>query len=622
MSKSKLYPKQKLNNASTDLIQDPFVRATITENLYKTGMLFRPTIVSLMSAWFWYQVVVWPEPANFILALSGWWLTSILYLVLHYHFRKQPTYIRQQPHRTELYLKILSWHSWIDGTCIGFVALFLLESRPDWELMIIVGTTIYMFTSYIKNMSHSTIVRILPALIFTPMTLTFLMRGDASHFTIGLYFIFCIVSSAIYSFTAAKNIQLPIKQRFELEELTVKLNIERDRADAANAAKSHFFTAASHDARQPLQAISLLFDGFKMSTQTHFQDKKIIEKIEVNLNTIRHLFDRVLDISRIDSGHVTPEIKNFSLQKLFNKLDAQFGELAASKGLWLHFVPTDAWVEHDSELLDRIVSNLVHNAIKYTSTGGVWVAWRQTRGRLEIRDSGLGISKEDQATIFNEFAQVNNPARNNEAGLGLGLSIVKRLAELTHTPFGLRSQKDMGSTFWLKLNASPLHNHQRNFQVTPSDIHNTVDQITALELDKPLAGLHIFYVEDDPQLRDLFGQSLIHAGANVIACAHLDEVQSILTNDVDAKLQSINVILTDYRLGASGTGLDAVQAVRNHTHKNIPAVLITGDSAVRDLQTIQQLPNSTLLHKPVEFHQLKQVLLKVSLQTQSKYCHA
>ena len=202
------------------------------------------------------------------------------------------------------------------------------------------------------------------------------------------------------------------------------------------------------------------------------------------------------------------------------------------------------------------------------------------------------------------------------------MSIVKRLAELTHTPFGLRSQKDMGSTFWLKLNASPLHNHQRNFQVTPSDIHNTANQITALELDKPLAGLRIFYVEDDPQLRELFGQSLIHAGANVISCAHLDEVQSILTNDVDAKLQSINVILTDYRLGASGTGLDAVQAVRNHTHKDIPAVLITGDSAVRDLQTIQQLPNSTLLHKPVEFHQLKQVLLKVSLQTQSKYCHA
>lgn len=601
-----------------DLMGDPRVRAVIKENLYR-GMLVRPIIVTATVIMFWYLLVVWPNNLRLMLALGIWGTNSILYLALHFYHRFQDMDKRQLPEASSMYLKLLVLNCWIDCAALGFVGLLIAIERPDFESMVVIGLIMYMFSAFIKNISYATASRFLPALVFMPVTIAFLMRGDAAHIIIAVYFIISTFSLSVYGASAATAIQLPIKQQYEIAEqnealsqLTTQLSIERDRADAANAAKSHFFTAASHDARQPLQAISLLFDGFKMSTQTHLQDKKIIEKIEVNLNTIRHLFDRVLDISRIDSGHVTPEIKNFSLQKLFNKLDAQFGELAASKGLWLHFVPTDAWVEHDSELLDRIVSNLVHNAIKYTSTGGVWVAWRQTRGRLEIRDSGLGISKEDQATIFNEFAQVNNPARNNEAGLGLGLSIVKRLAELTHTPFGLRSQKDMGSTFWLKLNASPLHNHQRNFQVTPSDIHNTVDQITALELDKPLAGLHIFYVEDDPQLRDLFGQSLIHAGANVIACAHLDEVQSILTNDVDAKLQSINVILTDYRLGASGTGLDAVQAVRNHTHKDIPAVLITGDSAVRDLQTIQQLPNSTLLHKPVEFHQLKQVLLKVS----------
>ena len=601
-----------------DLMGDPRVRAVIKENLYR-GMLVRPIIVTATVIMFWYLLVVWPNNLRLMLALGIWGTNSILYLALHFYHRFQDMDKRQLPEASSKYLKLLVLNCWIDCAALGFVGLLIAIERPDFESMVVIGLIMYMFSAFIKNISYATASRFLPALVFMPVTIAFLMRGDAAHIIIAVYFIISTFSLSVYGASAATAIQLPIKQQYEIAEqnealsqLTTQLSIERDRADAANAAKSHFFTAASHDARQPLQAISLLFDGFKMSAQTNLQDKKIIEKIEVNLNTIRHLFDRVLDISRIDSGHVTPEIKNFSLQKLFNKLDAQFGELAASKGLWLHFVPTDAWVEHDSELLDRIVSNLVHNAIKYTSTGGVWVAWRQTRGRLEIRDSGLGISKEDQATIFNEFAQVNNPARNNEAGLGLGLSIVKRLAELTHTPFGLRSQKDMGSTFWLKLNASPLHGHQRNFQVAPSDLHNTANQITALELDKPLAGLRIFYVEDDPQLRDLFGQSLIHAGATVIACAHLDEVQSILTNDVDAKLQSINVILTDYRLGASGTGLDAVQAVRNHTHKDIPAVLITGDSAVRDLQTIQQLPNSTLLHKPVEFHQLKQVLLKVS----------
>ena len=598
-----------------DLMGDPRVRAVIKENLYR-GMLVRPIIVTATVIMFWYLLVVWPNNLRLMLALGIWGTNSILYLALHFYHRFQDMDKRQLPEASSMYLKLLVLNCWIDCAALGFVGLLIAIERPDFESMVVIGLIMYMFSAFIKNISYATASRFLPALVFMPVTIAFLMRGDVAHIIIAVYFIISTFSLSVYGASAAAAIQLPIKQQYEiakqneaLSQLTKQLSIERDRADAANAAKSHFFTAASHDARQPLQAISLLFDGFKMSSQTNLQDKKIIEKIEVNLNAIRHLFDRVLDISRIDSGHVTPEIKNFSLQKLFNKLDAQFGELAASKGLWLHFVPTAAWVEHDSELLDRIVSNLVHNAIKYTQTGGVWVAWRQARGRLEIRDSGIGISSEEQATIFNEFAQVNNPARNNDAGLGLGLSIVKRLAELTQTPFGLRSQKNMGSTFWLELNTKPLQNNLPNAQQTAL---NNFTKVPAAKMEKPLAGLTIFYVEDNSQLRNLFEQSLLNAGATVTACANLDEVNTLVAQDVHAKLQAINVILADYRLGASGAGLDAVQAVRDHTHKNIPAVLITGDSAVRDLQTIQQLPNSTLLHKPVEFHQLKQVLLRVT----------
>ena len=599
----------------SDLMQDARVRAVIKENLYR-GMLVRPIIVTATVIMFWYLLEVWPNNLRLMLALGIWGTNSILYLALHFYHRFQDMDKRQLPEASSMYLKLLVLNCWIDCAALGFVGLLITIERPDFESMVVIGLIMYMFSAFIKNISYATASRFLPALVFMPVTIAFLMRGDVAHIIIAVYFIISTFSLSVYGASAAAAIQLPIKQQYEiakqneaLSQLTKQLSIERDRADAANAAKSHFFTAASHDARQPLQAISLLFDGFKMSSQTNLQDKKIIEKIEVNLNAIRHLFDRVLDISRIDSGHVTPEIKNFSLQKLFNKLDAQFGELAASKGLWLHFVPTAAWVEHDSELLDRIVSNLVHNAVKYTQTGGVWVAWRQARGRLEIRDSGIGISSGEQATIFNEFAQVNNPARNNDAGLGLGLSIVKRLAELTQTPFGLRSQKNMGSTFWLELNAKPLQNNLLNAQQTAL---NNFTKVPAAKMEKPLAGLTIFYVEDNSQLRNLFEQSLLHAGATVTACANLDEVNTLVAQDVHSKLQAINVILADYRLGASGTGLDAVQAVRDHTHKNIPAVLITGDSAVRDLQTIQQLPNSTLLHKPVEFHQLKQVLLRVT----------
>ena len=615
MKKNVILQDRQKTKIPRDLMLDPQVRAVIKENLFR-GMLVRPIVVTFVVITFWYQVVRWPEPPFLIAGLAAWWFNSFLYFILYFYHRAQPLAVRQQANQSTWYLRLLVLNCWLDSACLGVVALALFKARADWELMIVVGTIMYMFSAFIKNQAYATAARYLPALVFTPMTVTFLIMGDAGHITIAVYFIISMVSLAVYGATAAASIQLPIKQRFELEELTFQLNLERNRADAANAAKSHFFTAASHDARQPLQAISLLFQSFQKSSHANLHDKKIIEKIDINLKTIRRLFDRVLDISRIDSGNVTPQLQAFSLQTLFDKLDAQFGELAASKGLWLRFVPTDTWVVHDSELLDRIVSNLVDNAIKYTPTGGVWVAWRETRGRLEVRDSGLGIRKGDHQTIFNEFAQVNNPARNNEAGLGLGLSIVKRLADLTHTPLGLNSKPAHGSTFWLKLNTeSP--DLQVNSSLKPVTSH--IPSSTASgDTNKPLTGLHIFYVDDEPQLRELFTELLTDAGATVDACSDVDEAKLILASIPFAMGKNIatqiDIVLTDYRLGASGTGLDVVEAVRTSQSQTngamLPAVLLTGDSAVKDLIAIQQLSNSTLLHKPVDFEQLIQTLLK------------
>ena len=464
----------------------------------------------------------------------------------------------------------------------------------------------YMFSAFIKNMAHPIAARLLPALVYLPMTIAFFLQSDGAHLIIAMYFIISMLSMAIYGVNASNAILLPIKQRFELEELTIKLNLERERADMANAAKSNFFTAASHDARQPLQVISLLFQSLQKSTQASEQDKQLIEKIDINLKTIRNLFDRVLDISRIDSGNVTPNMRPIKLQSLFDRFDAQFGELAASKGLWLRFVPADAWVEHDIELLDRMISNLVHNAIKYTPTGGVWVAWRSARGRIEVRDSGLGISEADQQTIFQEFAQINNPARNNEAGLGLGLSIVKRLADLTQTPLGLNSKINQGSTFWMQLKTATPQALQ-TFTGDNNFIANNADALVGSK--SPLTGLYILYAEDEPQIRELFTQMMQDAGAVVYPCADVTEAIAVVNTKLD-----IDIVLTDYRLGATGTGLDVVQSARNrhlrHEDVNLPAVILTGDTAVKDLLSIQQLSASTLLHKPVDFELLTQTLIQ------------
>jgi two-component system, sensor histidine kinase len=602
----------------SDLMQDPQVRAVIKENLFR-GMVMGPVVVSLGTAIFWQQFVQWPEPRLLIVILLAWWLNSILYFVLYLYHRRQPVLQRQLPHESARYLKLLTINRCIDSSGLGIITLLLYKLRPDWALVEVVGMIMYMYGTFIKNMSYAKVTVLLPTLMILPMTIAFFMIGDAIHITLAIYFILNALGLTVYAPNIAAIIQLPIKQRFELENLTRQLNIERDRADTANAAKSHFFTAASHDARQPLQVISLLFQSFQKSTQASSQDKKIIEKIDVNLKTIRNLFDRVLDISRIDAGNVTPHFQPINLQAHFDKLDAQFGELAASKGLWLRFVPTDAWVQHDSELLDRIVSNLVHNAIKYTPEGGVWVAWRSARGRLEVRDSGLGIGEANQQTIFDEFAQINNPARNNEAGLGLGLSIVKRLADLTQTPLGLNSRLDLGSTFWLKLQTTTsitgaLKNQAiDSLKAADSTVEATVEESSAVSASNSnaLAGIHILYCEDESQIRELFTDLLRTAGAVVYPCADVHEAKAVLNTAL-----AVDIVLTDYRLGTSGTGLDVVDAARSrssdHDASTLPSVIFTGDTAVKDLLSIQQLNNSTLLHKPVDFEHLAHVLVAVA----------
>jgi CheY-like chemotaxis protein len=227
---------------------------------------------------------------------------------------------------------------------------------------------------------------------------------------------------------------------------------------------------------------------------------------------------------------------------------------------------------------------------------------------LEVRDTGLGISSEHQLTIFDEFSQINNPARNNEAGLGLGLSIVKRLADLTETALGLSSKLGCGSTFWLDLQT-----------VKAIQTQNTGNTNILKKSDTPLAKLHLLFTEDEPQIRELFTVLLQSAGAVVYSCADVNDAKGFIDNH-----PSINVVLTDYRLGESGTGVDIVNYARdaqitrdisfNTAKKILPAIILTGDTAVKDLISIQQLTYCTLLHKPVDFDKLVAELQAVMQQ--------
>ena len=154
-----------------------------------------------------------------------------------------------------------------------------------------------------------------------------------------------------------------------------------------------------------MQAISLLSESLIRSNHLHDQDRRLVEKISANLHAIRNLFNRVLDISRIEAGSLQPQMQPVSLMDVFDHLSQQYGEIASSNQLWLHFAPTCAMVWHDPELLQRMLGNIIHNALKFTKQGGVWVGYRAQRGCIEIRDSGIGIAAQAQAVIFEDFYQ-------------------------------------------------------------------------------------------------------------------------------------------------------------------------------------------------------------------------
>jgi len=254
---------------------------------------------------------------------------------------------------------------------------------------------------------------------------------------------------------------------------TLELAGQKDTAERANKAKSRFLAAASHDLRQPLHALSL----FAADLQRQVRDGKIqelprlAEQIGASTAVLGELLDSLLDISRLDVAGIKPDIRPCALQPMLDRLAASFRRAAADRRIRLRFRPTRRWVETDPVMLERIIANLVSNALRYTASGGTVLVAARRRGKdlaIEVRDNGIGIAAEHQAAIFAEFYQVGNTAREQTKGLGLGLSIVDRLAKALNIEVALRSQLGVGTSFSLRVTAcQPVAQNPTTSQTTP-----------------------------------------------------------------------------------------------------------------------------------------------------------
>lgn len=372
-----------------------------------------------------------------------------------------------------------------------------------------------------------------------------------------------------------------IRLEFENAALLDGFRIEKDRADAANIAKSRFLAAASHDLRQPVHALGL-FIGALRSRRMDKEARQLVDHIDRSVGAMDDLFAALLDISKLDAGVVEARLQPMRLQPLLDRLIHDYGAEAARKGLALRMVPSNHVVHSDPALLERVVRNILGNAVRYTERGRVVVGCRRAEAqvRLEIHDSGPGISPTDQARIFEEFLQLGNPERDRTKGLGLGLAIVRRTLPLVGATLDLDSVVGRGSVFRLSIPRATA-------PLPPAT------QAMA-GFGSARTGALIVVVDDEQDIREGMVALLGAWGYRTLTGGSADDIlrQLAMLSEKPA------LLICDYRLRHEMTGAAAIREVRGFLGSEVPALLITGDTAPERIAEAQA-SGFPLLHKPV-----------------------
>jgi PAS domain S-box-containing protein len=385
----------------------------------------------------------------------------------------------------------------------------------------------------------------------------------------------------------------------EAREAAETLREARDRAEAADHAKTRFLAAASHDLRQPLQAAILLADLIAQRPENAAPASASADGLRRTLDDMKRLVDSLFDVSRLDSGAVQPEVTAFPMQLLLDQITVAYRRLAGIKGIALVVIPTDAVVRSDRVLLARMLSNLIQNAVRYTHSGQVKIECRTAGDRLRIRieDTGVGISQQDLSRIWQEFEQLHNPERDRRQGLGLGLSIVRRLATLLDHPVEVTSGPGQGSCFIVSV---PLQ-EERHTALLKAPTNNAAIS--------DVVGRLVVIIDDDPLVLETLRMTLEEYGLNVIAAPDCADAVRRLGSPGRVP----DLVLADYRLRDGQVGAEAIAAIRDAVGSQVPAIILTGELAShgddidQPLEDAQRL-GAALFRKPIRSTELLEAI--------------
>lgn len=538
------------------------------------------------------RLLVW---VGAVFALTG----ARMVFVAAYH-RAQPG-----PEQATRWAWMFAATSAASGLVWGSMALLFFDASQPLSVLFVCWALAGMTTAAVPTLSNFMPAYVgfsVPALV--PYSILCFIEGGTVFITLGLLTFYFLAANLVYARTSNRTIGQSIQLRFENLALLEQLQFQKERAESANAAKSKFLAAASHDLRQPTHAMGLFVGTLERLMQRDVSGHSgtvfgpVVSRMRTTLKGMGNLLNSLLDTSRLEAGAVPVELTTLRVQDLFDRLNNEFQGAAKAKDLELRFHPTTLTVTSDAILLGRMLSNLMANAVKYTARGRILVGCRRRGGMVEIQvhDTGIGIAAEHQQAVFEEFVQLDNTARNREQGLGLGLSIVSRAALLLHHPLKLQSSAGRGSMFSVTV--------PRSKGGVPRDI-TVPGRISAQQTGT------VVVVDDDASAREALDDLLTAHGYDVIAVAGIQQAHE----RIEGRNVTALMILADYRLGENLTGVAAIRAIQRLLARPAPAVIITGDTSPDRIREAQA-SGYPLLHKPLEAATLLEVLQSSKMQGQ------
>jgi signal transduction histidine kinase/CheY-like chemotaxis protein len=565
------------------------------------------SLVGYLIGWSLMVAMYWPlAPRGPMLAWSGVLAALLGVRLAHYlRFRRNPDADEATLHEWRRSWKALVllqascwavavWLFWGLGTPYHRVALMLVIFSLGLASVQLLATQQRLYIVFICVLLGPAILR-----IATDTT-------QPWHWQLAGILVLQFIALLVMGRVQRSALDQVIRLKAHSEKLAVQLHAEmgiseqaRRAAEAASRAKTQFFAAASHDLRQPLHAMGLFAEALRQRSHDP-EVASLVNSINESVDALEGLFGELLDITRIDTGGVDVNPAPVAMRELFARLRLHFEPTAFEKGLALSFRGGQHVAFADPVLLERILRNLVSNAIRYTDDGGVLVSCRRRGGKLlmQVWDSGIGITEATLPRIFDEFYQVQSQRpleAHQRKGLGLGLAIVARLAALMEAPIDVRSRVGHGTVF--------------SFEVPPGKAHRALEPAATTPQRAPLGltlqGRLILVVEDEAAVREGLVVLLKAWGASVADFDTITRLQAWLAASPAA---APDLLLVDYRLPQGHTGLDALAAVRAHwPGRTLPAIVITG-STIGGHETEAAEHDFHLLIKPVLPNKLRAMI--------------